>query len=306
MKRLKFVLSLPQDNTYQREQAQVARETAAKLGVDIQLLQADNDSVTQSQQVLETVQSRSEHRPDAILFEPLTATALSRVGEAAVGAGIAWIVLNCDVDYLHGLRSRARVPVFSVTRDHTEIGRIQGKQFTALLPAGGTVLYIQGPATSSAAAQRTNGTESEKPANIKLKALRSSWTEEGAYQAVSGWLRLSTSRPASIDVVGCQYDGIAMGARKAFQQLPDLAERERWLGLPFTGIDGLPGEGQAWVDQGPLTATVIAGITTRMAVELATKALTGGVQPPERTVIEAKSYPSLEELAQLGAKASHR
>jgi len=301
MQKLSFVVSLPNENDYQREQAKGAAETAERLAADIRVLHADNDAVIQSQQLLEVVQSKTA-RPDAILFEPLTATALARVGEAAVQAGIAWVVLNCDVDYLPALRSRSRVPVFSVTRDHTDIGRIQGKQFAALLPDGGTVLYIQGPATNSAAVQRTNGMERTKSGNIRLKTLRSSWTEQGAHEAVTSWLRLSTARANSINLIGCQYDGIAMGARKAFEQHHDPAERAEWLRHPFTGIDGLPDEGQAWVDQGLLTATVIAGITTRMAVELASSALKGGAQPPERTVIDAQSYPSLERLEEIGKR----
>lgn len=299
MNKLKFVVSLPNENSYQLEQAKAAREVAAELGVDVQICFADNDSVTQSQQLLEIMQSATD-RPVAILFEPLTATALARVGEAAVAAGIGWVVLNCDVEYLPALRSRAQAPVFSVTRDHTEIGRIQGKQFAALLPGGGTVLYLQGPATNSAAVQRTIGMESTKPGNIKTKPLRSPWTEPGAYEAISAWLRLSTSRAGTVDVVGCQYDGIAMGARKAFQEHSESAERDQWLGLPFTGIDGLPKEGRAWVDQGSLTATVVSGITTRVALEIAAKAFQSGTQPPERTVIEASSYPSLEKLATIG------
>ena len=141
MKKLNLVVSLPHENTYQKEQAKAATDAAAEVGAEVSILQAGNDAVNQSQQLLEVVQSHN--KPDAILFEPLTATALARVAEAAVSAGIAWVVLNCDVDYLGGLRSRAKVPVFSVTRDHTDIGRIQGRQFRALLPAGGTVLYIQ-------------------------------------------------------------------------------------------------------------------------------------------------------------------
>ena len=160
MKKLKLVVSLPNENSYQLEQARTAKEKASQLGADIRIIFAENDAVTQSQQVLEIVQSRTE-RLDAILFEPLTATALARVGEAAVDAGIGWIVLNCDVEYLETLRQRAKAPVFAVTRDHTEIGRIQGKQFAALLPRGGTILYIQGPATSLAAVQRSVGMEIE-------------------------------------------------------------------------------------------------------------------------------------------------
>ncbi len=299
MKKLKLVVSLPNENSYQLEQARAAKETAAELGADILVLFADNDPVTQSRQVLDIVQARSD-RPDVILFEPLTATALSRVAEPAVAAGIGWVVLNCDVDYLPALRSQAQTLAFAVTRDHTEIGRIQARQFAALLPGGGTVLYIQGPATSLPAVQRTIGMESTRPPNVRIKSLRSPWTEPGAEEAVTAWLRLSTSGAEGIDLVGGQYDGIAMGARKAFEEHADEEERNRWLSLPFTGVDGLLQEGQAWVDKGLLAATIVSGTTTRPAIEMAVKALQSGTQPAERTLIELKSYPTLERLSMLG------
>lgn len=296
LKKFLFAIALPNDNSYQHEQAASARETAHLLGAEVQVIHANNDPVTQSQQVLDIIQSRSAPRPDAILLEPLTTTGLVRAAEAAVTAGIGWVVLNSDVDYLDRLRSGSHVPVFGVTRDHTEIGRIQGRQFAALLPGGGTVLYVQGPANNSAALQRTIGMESTKPANIQIKSLRSNWEESGACQAVSSWLRLSTNRASPIGVVGCQYDGIAKGARRAFEDLPDRAERERWLSLPFTGVDGLPNEGKAWVDQGILAATVVSLTTTQVALQLLVRAIRTGEQPPLRTIIDLASYPPLEKL----------
>jgi ribose transport system substrate-binding protein len=304
VKKLQFVVSLPNDNSYQHEQATCARETALRLGAEVQVFHADNDAVTQSRQVLEIVQSRSTPRPDAILLEPLTTTGLVRAAEAAVGAGIGWVILNSDVDYLDRLRGSANVPVFSVTRDHIEIGRIQARQFSALLPRGGTILYVQGPGNNSAAVQRTTGLESAKPANIQIKALRSNWEEASAYQAVNAWLRLSTNRAISIDLVGCQYDGIAQGARRAFEELPDRAERERWLRVPFTGVDGLPMEGKAWVDQGILAATVVSLTTTQVALQMVIRALGNGAQPPLRTLIELASYPALEHLSAKARKAA--
>lgn len=297
MKPLRFVVSLPSQNNYQREQAHAARETARLLGVEVQILHSDNDAVMQSQQILEAIQSPPDSRPDAILFEPLTSTGLQRAAEAAVAAGVGWVVLNSDVDYLGRLRSQSKVPVFGVTRDHTEIGRVQGHQFGSLLPQGGTVLYLQGPATSSAAVQRTIGMESTKPANLQVKMLRSQWDEADAHKSIAAWLKLSTSRAAGFDLVGCQYDGIAMGARKAFQEVTSASERERWLTLPFTGVDGLPSEGQVWVNEGTLAATVVALTTTQVAIQLLVRAIKDGALPPERTLIELKSYPPLEQLA---------
>jgi len=294
------VISLPNENSYQHEQATSATETAHRIGAEVQILYANNDAVTQSQQVLEIIQSRSGAPPDAILFEPLTTTGLVRAAEAAVTAGIGWVVLNSDVDYLDRLRTSSKAPVFGVTRDHTEIGRIQGRQFAALLPNGGTVLYVQGPANNSAALQRTIGMESTKPSNILIKGLRSTWEEANACQAITSWLSLSTSRASSIDVGGCQYDGIAKGARKAFESLPDREERERWLRVPFTGVDGLPKEGRAWVDHGILTATVVSLTTTQVAIQMLVQGISSGKQPPIRTLIELTSYPSLEKLSASG------
>jgi ribose transport system substrate-binding protein len=114
-------------------------------------------------------------------------TPLPQAAHAAVGAGIGWVLLNREADYLSELRKSSKVPVFAISSNHEEIGRIQGRQFAALLPNGGTVLYIQGP--GDAASARTSGMFETKPANIHTKMLRGNWTEESAQKAVSSWLR---------------------------------------------------------------------------------------------------------------------
>ena len=89
MKKLKFLLSLTtKDNDYQQEQATAAEDSARRLGVDLQIIYADNDSITQSQQLLTAIQSQSL-RPDAIIFEPVGGTALPQVARAAATAGSA-------------------------------------------------------------------------------------------------------------------------------------------------------------------------------------------------------------------------
>ena len=52
-----FVVSLlTQDNDYQVEQAASAEDAARALGVDVQIIYADNDSILQSQQILKFIQ----------------------------------------------------------------------------------------------------------------------------------------------------------------------------------------------------------------------------------------------------------
>src|SRR5208282_4765491 len=149
VKKLRFLVSLhSRENDFQVAQAQTAEDTAHKLGIDAEIVFADDDAVNQSTQLLKAIQSPVESRPDAIVVEPVGGTALPQVARAACRAGIGWAVLNRRPDYLPELRRSATTPVFAVSSDHAEIGRIQGRQFAALLPAGGSVLYIEGPSGS--------------------------------------------------------------------------------------------------------------------------------------------------------------
>jgi len=297
MKRLSLLVSLTNnDNDYQIEQAVAAERTARRLGVEVKIIHASNDALTQSQQLLHYVQDSNVTRPDAILFEPAGGTAFPQVARAAAAAGIGWVVLNHEADYIPDLRRTYKVPVFGLSADHEEVGKIQGKQFAALLPNGGTVLYIEGPPNSSAAKDRTRGMNKTKPANIAVKTMRANWTEESAYKAVSSWLRLRTSLESHIDLVGAQDDSMAMGARKAFGEIAE-AERARWMKIPFTGCDGMPKHGQAWVRNGILAATIFIRPNTDLAIEMLVEATKSGNTLPERKLTIPESVPALTDLA---------
>jgi ribose transport system substrate-binding protein len=304
MKKLNLVLSLTtDDNDYQIEQASAAEESARRLGVGLQIIYAENDAIIQSQQLLKFIQAGGDATPDGIIFEPVGGTALPQVARAAAAAKIGWVVLNRDVDYVSDLRKTHRVPIFGLTSDHEEIGRIQGRQFGALLPKGGSVLYIQGPSESLAAKQRTSGMYETKPIDVQVKLMKANWTEASSYKTLSSWLRLSTSHQTPVDLIAAQDDSMAMGARKAFQELPDNAARDRWLSLPFIGCDGMPKTGQAWVKKGLLAATVVVPPNAGKAVEMLSQALQSGSAPDERTLNEPVSFPTLNQLAELKARA---
>jgi ABC-type sugar transport system substrate-binding protein len=297
MQRLRFVVSLTtHDNDYQIEQAAAVEETAQRLQVDAEILYADNDTATQSQQILNLIHASSAFRPNGIIFEPVGGTSLPHAARAAVAAEIAWVILNRDADYLAELRAGSRVPVFSVTSDHEEIGRIQGRQLEALLPDGGSVLYLTGPSDSLAAKLRTAGLYETMPSEVQVKVMKAKWTEASGYRAISSWLRLSTSQHSRIDVVAAQNDIMAVGAKKAFGELTEGAARERWLSLPFTGCDGIAATGKTWVEQKRLAATVVVPPNTGQAIELLTKAIRSGSMPPRCLLSVPVSYPEIAAL----------
>jgi ribose transport system substrate-binding protein len=297
MAKIRILVSLTtNDNDYQIEQAQSAELAAKQSGVTAEIIYADNDAINQSTQILRAIQGAAEDRPNAIVFEPVGSTALPQVARAAAAAGIGWAVLNRDASYIDELRKSSSAPIFAISSDHAEIGRIQGRQFAALLPRGGTVLYIQGPSENSAAKERTLGMQEAKPANLQIIALRGQWTEESALRSVRSWLKLSTSQKATIDVVGAQDDSMAMGARKAFEEMPNEMERERWLKIPFTGCDGLPKTGQSWIRSGLLAATVFVPPNAGQAIEMFVQAIQQKKRPPERVLTVPTSIPALTAL----------
>jgi ABC-type sugar transport system substrate-binding protein len=293
MNNLRVVVALTtRDNDYQAEQAASAAEAASRLGVKIDIIYADNDAVNQSQQLVKIIQDRNQ-RLDAILVEPV-GTPMPQVAKAAVSAGIGWGILNREAEYIPELRRTARVPVFAVSPDQEEVGRIQGKQIAALT-TGGNILYIEGPSSSSAANLRTKGMLSTKPATVEVKMLKGDWSERSAHHAIKSWTSLSTAKQLNIRAVVCQNDAMAMGARKALVSLSE-GEREQWRNIPFTGCDGVTQTGQEWVRGGQLRATVVIPPMAGLALEMLANAVSSGSLPAERTLCAPRSFPGLAEI----------
>lgn len=297
MSKLSVLLSLvTADNDYQREQAVVAQAAAAQVGIDLRTTYADDDAITQTKQLLAAVQSPAGERPDAIIVHP-AGTSMPHVAKAAVQQGIGWVLVNRAAEYLADLRAiRSDVPVAAIQLDNVEVGRIQGRQFAALLPAGGTVLYLEGPSNAVSKDRRAGALEMLEtlPHNIELQSARGRWTAESGAQALS--IRLGLRGAKVPDLVGSQNDAMAVGARTAVEALPAGQQRDQWLSIPYTGVDGVPATGQAWVQQHLLAATIVVPPLAGLAVELLARAVLSGRTIPERTIVQPTSYPPVAEL----------
>jgi len=89
---------------------------------------------------------------------------------------------------------------------------------------------------------------------------------------------------------------MALGARKAFEDMDIGPIRDRWLKLPFIGCDGLLQSGQTAVRNGSLTATVVIPPNAGEAVELMASALRTGKQAAETFFTQPSSFPPLASL----------
>jgi len=298
MTTLRFLVSLiTKDNDYQMEQAASAKTAAAELGVEAQIVYANDDPITQSTQLLKAIQSEPTLRPNGILVEPVGATSFPQVAKTAAAAGIGWAVLSRGAEYGTELRKTTRTPIFSVSADQVEVGRIQARQVAALLPRGGSLLLIQGPTVSSVSKERLTGLQESLAPNVHVSNLRGRWTEESAYQSVCSWLRLIAAQKVRIDLIVAQNDAMGMGARKAINEIILDADRDHWLGIPIIGCDGVPRTGQTWVRTGQLAATVIVPPSAGEAINMMTKALRSGSAVPEHAYTATTPFPAIEKLA---------
>ena len=72
--------------------------------------------------------------------------------------------------------------------------------------------------------------------------------------------------------------------------------------MPFLGV-GIASQVKPLVEGRVLTAAVITSVTTDLALEMLVRALQARVQPPERSIVEASSFPDLDKLAARESKA---
>ena len=286
----RIVVSLTsQEQEYQALQGENARETGRQLGVEVEVLFAEDNAVLQIQQLFRFVHAGEGERPAALVVHTRVPDGLERVARNAVEAGMGWILLNRTAPYVDTVRrERPAIAMAAVTTDNVEIGRIHARQLVRLCPDGAHVLYIQGPADASAATQRLQGLEETlRGWPYELKILNGEWTAASAEKAIAGWLRLRTADLFHPTAVVSQNDLMARGARAAMERL-----RPDWTRLPFLGCDGLPRGGRLDVDEGRLAATVTMPSCASPAIDLVVKWMRSGVVPPAGTVLAPSPYPA--------------
>ena len=212
------VALLNAEQEFQQLQAKDARESAARLELDVEVVFAEGHAVVQIQQLFKHIHAPEAERPVAIVVEAATGEGLERVARNAVNAGIGWILVNARVAYVDELRrEHPDLPIAMLGTDQREVGRIQGRQCRALLPGGGNVLCVQGPADSTVTLDRLEGLKEALGTGFEVRGLNGDWTEASGEKAVVAWLRLKTAEAFRPDLVVCQNDSMAAGARKAIR-----------------------------------------------------------------------------------------
>jgi len=286
---------LTRQNDYQRLQETAAVAKAHERKVPLEVHFADNDVRIQTEQLYAFIHAHPAG--SAIAVEPVSEGALEKVARHALLAGIGWVLLNRNVSYMNELRLEfPSLLVVTITADQKEIGRIQGRQFEALLRGKGTLLYVSGPPGASAANDRLAGMREVIDATaIKYHLVHGDWKEEGGQEIVAKWLR-GAGANVPLDLIGCQNDAMAAGALRALAGVNAL-NRPGLAQIPVTGIDGNPQFGVQLVDRNRLAATVVTPVVAGRAIELIHESWTTlGFSPPALEQLPVRSYPGLGSI----------
>ncbi|HYG33453.1 MAG TPA: substrate-binding domain-containing protein [Clostridia bacterium] len=222
---------------------------------------AQNDTLKQRSHVEEFVSAGV----DLIIISPKEAQPLTEPVAKAVQAGIPVIVLD--------RRLIGDKYTCFIGADNKKIGRAAGEWIVKKLGGKGKVVELKGLMTSTPGQDRNSGfREGIGGSGIEVVVdADMKWLEPNARQEMESAL----ARFSKIDCVYAHNDPGAHGAYLAAR----AAGREKEM--VFVGIDALPQEGVAYVQQGILDATFQYPTGGAEAIETAVKILKGESVPKE-------------------------
>ena len=217
---------------------------------------------------------------DLLIVAPNQVQTISPAIDRAYDKGIPVIVFE--------RKTSSRKYTAFISADNYEMGRVMGEYIVSRLGGKGNVLEIKGLEGSSPAIERHNGFMDALKGTPGIKivgSLQGDWTEPTAYETTQQWL--ANNKDMRVDLVFGANDRTAIGARRAFQLLPQLGDAGR--GSLFCGIDGLPGEngGIQLVRDSLLDASYIYPTHGDQIIDLAINILEGKPYDKETLMMSA-------------------
>ncbi len=230
---------------------------------------------------------------DAVLTEPASVSTMELMLKRLKGhTGLmllnAWDALVNDYVAEWG----AGLPIGAVSTPHVEVGEIQARQVSAVVPPGGAVLVVTGPPRSSSAPERLRGFRSKIRSDIDVHDTEGGeWSEAAGILAFNSWYGIFKSRREEIHAIVGQSDDLAVGAREASQAVANLEHVRMFAKAKLFGVGCCPGYGKERVDAGTLQASVALAPATVMAIDLLRDFWANGRSVPVRSFAEVAPYP---------------
>lgn len=262
-----------------RVQMNADLKQAAEEYEDIQLIfnNAENDTLKQRAHVEEFISAGV----DLLIISPKEAQPLTEPVARAYEQGIPVIVLDRAV--------LGEQYTCFIGADNKKIGKAAGEWIASQIEQDGNIIELKGLMTSMPAQDRHNGfREGLGDRGEVIFEADMKWLEPEARQEMDSAL----ARFDEIDVVYAHNDPGAHGAYLAAKAAGVADE------MLFVGIDALPHEGIAYVQQGILDATFEYPTGGNQAIETASKIL-NGQEAPKQIILGTKIF-TQENVAEGG------
>lgn len=268
-----FVIGMSQCNLGEPWRVQMNADIQAAAGkhpeLKVVFKDAQNDTLKQRAHVEEFVSSKV----DLLIISPKETRPLTEPVAKAMAEGIPVIVLD--------RRLLGDKYTCFIGADNKKIGKAAGEWIVKTLGGKGNVVELMGLQTSTPGQDRHSGFL-EGLAGSDIKVIFNAdmkWLEPDARQEMESAL----SRFAKIDLVYAHNDPGAHGAYLAAK----AAGREKEM--KFVGIDALPQEGVAYVQQNITDATFQYPTGGAEAIDTALKIL-GGQSVPKEIVLGTRLF----------------
>ncbi len=231
---------------------------------------------------------------DAVVVEPASVTTAGLILKSLQGqTGI--VLLNVwDPGFETHLAAWGNgLPAGTITQPQAEVGRIQGRQLSAVVPDRANVLVVTGPPRSSAARDRLEGLRSTIRPDVTLHTTEANqWSETDGILAFNSWYGVFKSRRDEIHAIAGQSDDLAVGASKAGAAVANADHARMFDKARLFGVGGVPGYGKEMVDDGRLVASVTIRPNAGLAVSMLRRFWTDGKALPLQSTSEATPYPA--------------
>ena len=292
-KRVALLLDDP-DNRYQQLLVREARASALRYGVA--LLEPEFAGGSSWTQVESVNRHLREGRPDGVLVMLAGGQWTRSPFERLPRAGVAVVLLNRIPGWVEELRrDHPQALVAAVTPRQEGVGEIQACQALRVARPGSFAILVTGEASSEAAVARKRGFLEAIAGRLTVHELDGRWSAKGAEKALGEWFRVGAERERPLDLVVCQNDAMASGARNLLLRQAASSGRRELARVALVGCDGLEEEGRSMVARGELEATVVMPPTTPPALEILRR-YWDTESRPDTVLLEAASHPALDAL----------
>jgi ABC-type sugar transport system substrate-binding protein len=276
-----------ENDHYQLLQEQAALAAGSRLGLRVEVAWAPafDQLRVLKKRLLESLPV------NAVIIEPGSLSSSELVLRELLGR-MGLVLLNAWSPLVEkAARSWGALPFGTVSTDHAAIGRIQGEQVLRVA-RGGAVLCVTGPRRSSAAQERLDNLRSAVGVAVDLVDIEAGeWTEAAGIIAFGDWYRVFKARNPKLAAVAAQSDELAVGVGSAIQALGDVTHRAALASARLLGVDACPAYGRRLVDEGTLSASVVAPANTGLAIDLLHRFWAESRPLPLRSFTAPSPYP---------------